>query len=239
MRTWLSPIAAALGILSVVQSATHSHDRVGRSDAAPPRSFRIEIVLPANRDKQGELRLIDPLVGTLAGPFPVLGQDWRDAVNGTLRDPLRINGPTPLGSYRVSAVVRTGPAGPIDPTTGAPIIRYPTTSYGNYAIIALSPVGGQALQAKNVGRTGLLIHAGGIETAGRLSPTNGCVRIGTLHQRGLIDMLISLSNGSAIGVDVVITSGGAGGLSALSGTVGDADPPPSSAGMPSLVAMLP
>jgi hypothetical protein len=199
------------------------------------RSFRVEVTLPNDRKQQGTLKLIDPVSNSvLFGPVPVLGRAASSPSNPTL-DPLRTNGHTPLGSYKVTAVVRTGEAGPASPGAGAPVIRYPTTSFGPYAVIAIDPVGGDALRAKQNGRTGLLIHAGGTESNGRLSPTRGCLRLATLNQKGLIDMLLALSNGSAIGVEVVVSGAGPAGMMSLDTPTSDGDPPPSPSGMRSLV----
>lgn len=81
------------------------------------------------------------------------------------RDPLRPFGDTPTGVYRGHPVASAGQ----DQGT--------LRKYGPHGYISLDPISGDALQAKNNGRFGLLIHGGDPSTKGQLRPTFGCIRL--------------------------------------------------------------
>lgn len=184
--------------------------------------LKIRVQLPNDRYKTGELRVMDPITGgTLYGPVPVLGRAARDdaaAHQNPDRDAVLPFGNTPLGGYKVSAILANGPGTPRD------IVKY-----GPNGSIVLDPESGPALTAKNNGRTGLLIH-GGRQTANptplpsHLKPTNGCIRILDGDLKRLIDFLKAnqfLFPG-ALSVDV-----GAPGADGGTGeAAGEGDPPP-------------
>lgn len=108
-------------------------------------------------------------------------------VGNASRDPLRRNGDTPLGVYWG---VLAGPWEPI-------------RSYGPYKVIALTPIGGDALTAHKNGRRGLAIHGGALAADGRsFRPTHGCVRLRNHDMRALLDLLAA-DGGSKHEVEIV------------------------------------
>lgn len=132
--------------------------------------MKIRIEVPADRRKLGWLTI----VGTPFGCACYLKADNAAAAKSgnPTRDPTRRNGDTPLGTYR--AVV--GKAYAWSPRT-----------YGPYRVVRLEPTGGDALTAKQNGRSGLLIHGGDLASDGRsLRPTHGCVRVSNYHQAALL-----------------------------------------------------
>jgi hypothetical protein len=119
----------------------------------------IEVSLPIFRQRHGYMILKedDAIIG---GPWKCLGKsdNLRAArANNPTRDPLRIKGDTPLGTYHTRGVSPANIIGIGD--------RW----------IALDPVSGDALTAKMNGRRGLGIHGG--RGNDRLVPTEGCVRL--------------------------------------------------------------
>ena len=138
----------------------------------------IVVELPSDRQFAGRLTLKDNQGRTLAGPFNALGKADNAAAiahRNAGRDPRLPYGDTPEGSYEVPRAIATG-----NGTT------YPAHSYGTQGALALRPVGGPALDASANGRTGLLIHGGDPGAAGRLRPTNGCVRLSDADMASLI-----------------------------------------------------
>ena len=141
---------------------------------------KIIVKLPIDRTQTGTIALIDDVGRTIAGPFPALGKSTdRLAVEAQnpQRDPTMENGDTPLGDYAVGGFVKTG--------TG----KYPALSYGSVGAVHLEPISGQALQAKNNGRTGLMIHAGRPKPDGHLVATLGCVRV---HEEAMTELLAAI-----------------------------------------------
>ena len=125
--------------------------------------------LPATRTLPGTLRL-EHEGTTLWGPVPCFGKaDNAGAIahDNPTRNPLYAYGDSPLGKYRIMGCVPTG----TDPEE----IR----KYGVHGKLVLDPVGGQALQAKENGRFGLLVHGGGLGGAAPYGfrPTYGCLRV--------------------------------------------------------------
>lgn len=138
--------------------------------------MRIAIRLPKNRVMAGTLQLVgDDGAEILRGD--ALGRsDALAAVKAgnPSRNPLKSYGDTPVGQY-LGALM----AGCLQPAR----------SYGLCPPISLSPVSGQALQAKLNGRRGLLIHSGDLGLQGGLRPTHGCVRIHPATHQALVDAL--------------------------------------------------
>lgn len=138
--------------------------------------MHILIRLPKNRQWPGTLQLIgDDGVELLRGN--ALGRaDQAAAVKSgnPSRNPLKAFGDTPAGQY-LGALL----AGCLQPER----------SYGSFPPISLSPVSGQALQAKLNGRRGLLIHSGDLGQQGGLRPTHGCVRIHPATHQALVEAL--------------------------------------------------
>jgi len=71
---------------------------------------KIVVVLNANRDKPGSLRILDANGRTLLGPVPVLGRaadNDAELAGNPKRNRLFKNGDTPLGTYKVLGIART------------------------------------------------------------------------------------------------------------------------------------
>lgn len=118
----------------------------------------LDVLLPRDRSHPGELRVAED--GQLLAVFPVLGRGSR----GPGSTWHLANGNTPTGDYD----------GRFETPSG-----WPRHSYGRWGVVRLVPVSGNALMAQSVfGRTGLLIHAGGLNAQGGLRPTYGCLRVG-------------------------------------------------------------
>lgn len=124
--------------------------------------MRIVIFLPRDRAKQGLLHLFGDDGRFLTGNIRCLGKaDNQRAIEAKnpLRDSTRPYGDTPSGTYAPSKVTLFEP---VHPRLGK-------------AAILIDGVEGNALIAKEEGRTGLAIH-GGRGNDG-LVPTYGCVRV--------------------------------------------------------------
>ena len=66
---------------------------------------------------------------------------------------------------------------------------YSKRSYGPHAAIVLNPTSGDALTAKNRGRTGLLIHSGAPGASGKLRATHGCIRLSDEDMASLLQAI--------------------------------------------------
>lgn len=91
-------------------------------------------------------------------------------------------GDTPLGEYKIVGIEDTSGF------TGKNL-----NSYGNKGRIRLDPISGEALLAKQNGRTGLLIHGKGKDNIiNKLIVTNGCIRLLNSEIFVLINAMIDL-----------------------------------------------
>jgi hypothetical protein len=145
------------------------------------RLYRLAIELPANRDRCGELRLLDDQEKTVCGPFPAAGRAGDPPPGGhgnRARNPLFRYGDTPTGAYRVASILRSGPR------TG-----FPTPQWGPEGIIVLEPVGGDAAIAEANGRFHILICGGDLSRDGLLVSTSGGLRLSNPDMRALMRTL--------------------------------------------------
>jgi L,D-transpeptidase catalytic domain len=142
--------------------------------------LRIDVDLPLDRTQTGRLRLIRETDGAnLTGDMPVLGRASRkqaEAVGNADRVSTLRNGHTPTGSYKIHQLAPTGDG------TGRS-----SYSYGPHGAYVLEPISGDALTAKQNGRTGLLIHSGDPGEGGLLRATLGCLRLSNDNMRRLIE----------------------------------------------------
>jgi hypothetical protein len=132
--------------------------------------MRIRISLPENRDYAGRLEVLDASGAVVFGPVPAAGRahDALAKAHGNAsRNPLRLYGDTPLGTYVVRGIVESG-AG-----TGA---------------VLLEPASGQAALADAHGRFRLFIQGGGDDDEG-LRATAGGVRIHDRDQQRLASLV--------------------------------------------------
>lgn len=144
--------------------------------------YHIMVNLYADRKQLGTLKMYNDSGALVFGPKQALGRSEYDT-NWS-----QINGNTPTGVYTATI------AGPMSQTTAN--IR----TYGPSKYIAMDPVSGNALIAKQNGRTGLWIHGGAAADAGATSyplrPTHGCVRLSNDDQASLIYVLSTLGGGT-------------------------------------------
>lgn len=136
--------------------------------------MRIEINLPANRNLPGWLRILDATGASLFGCACLGKADNLEARRrgNPNRDPLKPYGDTPLGQWR----------GRISPKPMAD-----TRTYGIHPVIMLTPVGGDALAAHDLGRRGIWIHGGALRI-GSLRPTYGCIRVANEHMAAILEI---------------------------------------------------
>jgi len=126
--------------------------------------MKIHSSLPPDRLKAGSLIVTDDAGTVLWGPVAARGKaDGQIAAahGNPARDPERVDGDHPTGSYRVVRVEQD---------------KSPAHSYGPFFFL-LDPVDGDAEIAKRNGRTGLAIHGGDPTADGSLRATEGCLRI--------------------------------------------------------------
>jgi hypothetical protein len=124
--------------------------------------------LPLNRWLAGTVQVEDEGGNVVLGPLPCRGKadSQRAAAHGNPeRYPTLPFGDHPSGTYAVAAEVPD---------------KAPRASYGPFFLL-LDPVAGDALRAKENGRTGLAIHGGDPDPKpgpyGPLRATEGCLRV--------------------------------------------------------------
>src|SRR2546427_11222285 len=126
--------------------------------------MRIVSNLPSDRLQTGSLTATNDAGVVILGPVPARGKaDGQIAAAHANpdRDPERIDGDHPTGTYRVVRVEHD---------------KSPTHSYGPRFLL-LDPIDGDALIAKKNGRAGLAIHGGDSAPDGSLRATEGCLRV--------------------------------------------------------------
>jgi len=96
-------------------------------------------------------------------PFLAVADHTKAVQEGNpTRSPLKPYGDTPTGVWSVRV--------------GTPQLNVKT--YGPYAPLILTPVSGEAVVAYKEGhRSGIWVHSGDLNSAGRLRPTYGCIRV--------------------------------------------------------------
>jgi len=143
-------------------------------------TIEIRVKAPTNRENMGTLQVIDATGITIFGPVNAyLLADRKTAISkgNASRDPLKPFGNTPLGSYDVTGFAPATPQ---------------RSNLGPNGSLRLNPTGGDALQAKVNGRTGLLIHGGKLGSNNKLRPTNGCIRLSDGDMSGLVNLYNTL-----------------------------------------------
>lgn len=146
-------------------------------------AVHIHVALDGDRQNTGFIMVIDDRGTPLAGPFRVLGRADGATAAGKRnpdRTPTRPYGDTPTGQYSV-------PEGGVFPTGNG--TNYQERSFGTNGAIRMEGVDGDALIAAENGRTGLLIHGGDLNAAGRLRPTYGCLRVRNDAMRAIMNAL--------------------------------------------------
>lgn len=152
---------------------------------------KIQIDLPHDRTHLGELRLMAD--DNCVARFPCYGKA-DNAAAAAVGNPKRLttlrNGDTPLGAYRVTGLHDMGDS--------PKQIR----SYGALPAIGIEGIGGDALIAKQAGRTGLMIHGGTLSSAG-LRPTHGCVRLSEASMAELHRLFAEHGNPSTVAIEEI------------------------------------
>lgn len=144
-------------------------------------NIQFKIKAPSNRRNMGTFEVVDSTGMVVLGPFNTyLLADQKTATkkNNAARDPLLPYGDTPTGTYDIVEFV---------PYSAE------RDNLGPNGSLRLKPTGGEALQAKNNGRTGLLIHGGRLGNNNKLRPTNGCLRLSDADMKKLVNYYNSLA----------------------------------------------
>jgi hypothetical protein len=144
--------------------------------------LRIEITLPKDRTLPGKLQAFDDGDLLILDGIGCLGKS--DNATAKLHgNPDRITtrpfGDTPTGEYRVVQLVAHLHS------------ESEIHTYGTFPSVLLDPLSGDALAAKQNGRTGLMIHGGVPGGGGRLRPTFGCIRIAENDERDLVALIVN------------------------------------------------
>lgn len=137
---------------------------------------KIYAALPLSRFEAGELWVEDADGVRIFGPVRCRGEaDNAGAMQhgNPQEDPKRAFGDHPYGLYRVGQPIH-------DPK--------PEASYGP-VFIPLSPVAGEAWEARLAGRTGFGAHGGKLHADGRLRETYGCLRVDDATAEQLADLV--------------------------------------------------
>ena len=96
---------------------------------------------------------------------------------------------------------------------------------GTRVVIQIDPTSGEALLAKQNGRTGFLVHGGDPGGSQLLRRTNGCIRMMNTELADLINEINQLGE-NLDSVEVVELAGAGTGSCENNGTCGEGDPPP-------------
>lgn len=142
--------------------------------------MKVIVDLKTNRLKTGLLSVVED-GQTVLGPYVCLGKSDNAAAakeGNPTRNPLFRNGDMPTGEWLITRVITTA-------TNGLPI-----ASYGPHGALDLQPFSGQCVQAYKNGRSGIWIHSGNLNAAGKLRPTYGCVR---LHNDDMLQLINKLA----------------------------------------------
>jgi hypothetical protein len=129
----------------------------------------IRIQLASNRDRAGQLTVLDEGGRTILGPIEVSARaaDSIAAENGNpFREPVLPFGDPPTGVYEAVDAVETGAD-----------TRFRADLYGSHGAIVLSPLSGDAALADACGRFQILIHGGHLSADGRLRVSSGHFRV--------------------------------------------------------------
>jgi hypothetical protein len=134
----------------------------------------VRVTLPRDRHQLGMLEVLSDDTVLFACACYGKSDNAYAAQNGNPeRDPLRIGGDLPMGTYsgRVNGVLLS------------------LHTYGPHPVVRLDPTGGDAAIAERNGRRGLLAHGGALNAQGKLRPTHGCLRLADGDQEQLVRTL--------------------------------------------------
>lgn len=100
--------------------------------------------------------------------------------NNVIEDPTRVGGDHPAGVYHITKAVSFHASDAVH-----------FASYGPWFFL-LDPIGGEALQAKINGRTGLGLHGGALGVGMSLRATFGCLRLDNMTVIHLASLIVPL-----------------------------------------------
>jgi hypothetical protein len=145
----------------------------------------ILVRLPEDRSLTGTLEVVDDQRNCILGPFQVCGKA-SDATalfhNNPGRSPILPFGDTPSGTFKLEKILPTG-AGTI----------YAVQEYGPHGVIILRPLSDEAALADANGRFHIFIQGGHVRPDGKLTTTNGSLRLANKDQLDLITLSRSLN----------------------------------------------
>lgn len=142
--------------------------------------IHLEVILPKNRDHNGAMVVI--VNGKEVTRFPVKGRGSAGPGNTVFvkKEGNLGGGNTPTGKWMGRSIETKEWMG----------------NYGSHGAIRLTPIGGDALFAKEVfNRDGILIHGGNLSQnkywidRGGLMPTHGCLRVSNENMKKLMDII--------------------------------------------------
>jgi lipoprotein-anchoring transpeptidase ErfK/SrfK len=145
-------------------------------------NVNLNVLLLKNRRHPGWLRV--EVDGIPKAEFRVLGRgsttvkcksNARVSTGNPTLNPYRFAGNTPTGDFVSPGMTSTA--------------DWPQRSYGPCGAVRLKAVGGDALIAEKLGRTGLLIHGGAPGQFDGYASTLGCLRLRNNDMRQLRDLL--------------------------------------------------
>src|SRR5258708_2695226 len=146
----------------------------------------VRLALHGDRDKAGSLSLGDEAGRTVSGPCSVAGRassTLARASRNPKRDALLRYGDTPIGSYRVREILKSGKG-----------TRFSTAEFGSLGVIVLEGISGDAAIAESNGRFHFLIQGGKLAKSGQLRSPAGSLRIANADMRRLIAVLRKNAN---------------------------------------------
>jgi hypothetical protein len=138
----------------------------------------LKIEFSSNRDYCGCLILSHDRGRIICGPWPVAGRatDSLAELNGNpQRYPIFRYGDTPLGTYRVTQVLKSGRG-----------TAFNAEEFGPHGIIVMQGISDDAAIAEANGRFHVLITGGTLSSTGQLRSTAGALRLTNKHQQTLV-----------------------------------------------------
>jgi hypothetical protein len=146
------------------------------------RNVHLNIWLPHNRNHAGWIRV--EVDGVPQREFHILGRGsttvkGKPTGNRNL-SPFRFAGNTPTGTYISPGIEDTR--------------TRDRSSYGPWGAVRLKAVGGDALLAERLGRSGLLIHGGSEGRFDGYRPTLGCLRLHNSDMQTLVALISGAGN---------------------------------------------
>lgn len=157
--------------------------------------YLIRIVLSRDRNKLGTLELFHKEKFCLFGPFPIIARSGNNIAqenNNQSRNSLYRYGDTPTGVYHAILKPSYAVSETHNKSYGKVFNSHNKLIYGREELIQLIPISGNALLARDNGRSGYYIQSGDIKDYS-LYPTSGNIRFGVDNMLILSNFLIALA----------------------------------------------